>query len=155
MKPCNLVEIVSEAVEDQRSANPDYNIVLEIDTAEKTQVIADADRIGQVIHNYLSNALKYSPRDLPIVVRVEQEGEALRVSVQDKGPGLPIEEQEHVWERFYRAKGVKAQNGSGTMGLGLGLHICRTIIDYHHGTVGLQSSPGKGSTFLFTLPLTH
>lgn len=154
MRSCNLTEIVREAVEDQRYANPDHAIILEISEAvEKAQVIADEDRIGQVIHNYLSNALKYSPVDLPIIVRVEREGEALRVSVQDKGPGLPIEEQKHIWERFYRAKGVKAQNSSGTMGMGLGLHICRTIIEYHHGSVGVQSSPGKGSTFWFSLPL--
>jgi signal transduction histidine kinase len=153
MRPCNLVEIVCEAIEDQRYSDPDHSIILEILADEKARVIADADRISQVVHNYLSNALKYSPEDAPVIVRVEQEEDVVRVSVQDKGPGLPIEEQERIWERFYRAKGVKAQNGSGTMGMGLGLHICRTIIEYHHGAVGVQSSPGNGSTFWFTLAL--
>jgi signal transduction histidine kinase len=75
-----------------------------------------------------------------------------RVWVRDEGPGLPPDEQEHIWERFYRAQGIEVQSGIG-VGLGLGLHICRSIIEQHHGQVGVQSAPRQGSTFWFSLPL--
>jgi signal transduction histidine kinase len=75
-----------------------------------------------------------------------------RVWVRDEGPGLPPDEQEHIWERFHRAQGIEVQSGIG-VGLGLGLHICRSIIEQHHGQVGVQSAPGQGSTFWFSLPL--
>jgi PAS domain S-box-containing protein len=118
-------------------------------------VIADADRIGQVVTNYLTNALKYSPAARPVEVRLEVEKQKVRVarvSVRDEGPGLPPEEQERVWQRFYRVPGVEAQNSSG-VGLGLGLHISRIITERHQGEVGVQSEPGRGSIFWFTLPL--
>ncbi len=118
-------------------------------------VIADADRIGQVVTNYLTNALKYSPAGRPVEVRLEVEKQKVRVarvSVRDEGPGLPPEEQERVWQRFYRVLGVEAQNSSG-VGLGLGLHISRIITERHQGEVGVQSEPGRGSIFWFTLPL--
>ena len=84
---------------------------------------------------------------------LERDGEAARVSVHDDGPGLSSEEQPCVWERFYRVPGISEQGGFG--GLGLGLYICRTIIEQHGGEVGIKSSPGNGATFWFTLPLTQ
>src|SRR5262249_12831034 len=115
-------------------------------------ILADADRIGQVVTNYLTNAIKYSPEDQGIQIGLRVEGRAARVWVQDHGPGLSPEAQAHLWERFYRAAQGKAQRGA-LGGLGLGLYISRTLIRLHHGQVGVQSEPGKGSTFWFTLPL--
>jgi len=80
------------------------------------------------------------------------DGHIALVLVRDEGPGLSEIEQQRIWERFYRAKGIEVQSGTG-IGLGLGLHICKTIIEYHQGQVGVQSVPGQGSTFWFTLPL--
>ena len=117
-------------------------------------MVADADRIGQVVTNYLTNALKYSPVDRPIEVFLAIEGQMARVSVQDEGPGLSPAEQQAIWERFYQVERIKVQSGSGT-GLGLGLYICQTIIEQHQGKVGVQSSPGEGSTFWFSLPLAR
>jgi signal transduction histidine kinase len=117
-------------------------------------VVADAQRIGQVVTNYLTNALKYSPADRPIEVGLEVDAQQARVWVRDEGPGLPPEDQKHIWDRFYQAEGVAVQSGSG-VGLGLGLHISRTIIGQHYGQVGVQSAPGHGSTFWFTLPLAE
>ncbi|HEY2630153.1 MAG TPA: ATP-binding protein, partial [Usitatibacter sp.] len=75
-----------------------------------------------------------------------------RVSVHDEGIGVPLADQPHIWERFFVVEGNRVQSGSGTS-LGLGLHICKAIIEQHHGQVGLDSAPGQGSTFWFTLPL--
>ena len=142
-----------EAVEDQQQMAPTRLIRLDLPT-EKVYIIADSDAIGQVVTNYLSNALKYSAGDRPVEVTLSVEGQIARLSVRDDGPGLSDSEQEHVWERFYRVPGIEVQSGSRE-GLGLGLHISRTIIERHQGQVGIQSSPGQGSTFWFTLPLAQ
>ena len=74
--------------------------------------------------------------------------------MRDAGPGLAPEEQEQIWERFHRVRGVEVQTGTG-VGLGLGLYISRMIVQRHHGQVGVDSLPGQGATFWFTLPLSH
>lgn len=153
MRPCNLVRIAREAVEDQRYSAPERAIALHLPDEELT-VFGDADRLSQVVHNYLSNALKYAPVSRPIAVCLEKQDETARVTVQDEGPGLSPEEQKHVWERFYRVKSIPTQ-GDASPGMGLGLHICRTIIEAHHGWFGLESTPGEGSTFWFALPLVQ
>jgi signal transduction histidine kinase len=116
-------------------------------------VLADADRLGQVLGNYLTNALKYSSGDRPVVVRLEVAEGLSVVSVQDEGPGLPWEEQSRVWEIFHCAPGVVAQSREMGGSLGLGLHICKRLIELHHGRVGVESVVGEGTIFYFTLPL--
>ena len=152
MQPCDLGQIVRELVEDQRQITEGRVINLELPT-EKMIICGDADRLGQVVGNYLTNALKYSSSDKPVEVAVTTDGSTARVMVSDQGAGLTLDEQERVWERFYRAKGVQVLSGNG-IGLGLGLHICKTIIEQHSGCVGLYSKPGIGSHFWFTLPLS-
>jgi signal transduction histidine kinase len=154
MTPCNLVSIVQEAVEEQRQIVPAPTIHLEIPAEKDVPVYADANRLVQVVTNYLTNALKYSPADRPIEVRLQVEGQSARLSVRDEGPGLPPAEHERVWERFYRVPGMKVQSGS-SVGLGVGLHVCRVIIERHGGQVGVHSRSGEGSTFWFTLPLAE
>ena len=152
---CDLVAIVYETVEDLLSATPTRAIHLDVPglpAGETIQVFADAERIAQVISNYVTNALKYSPEDRPVEVRLEKADGKARVSVRDEGPGLSRTEQERVWERFYRVEGVVRQRGFG-VGMGLGLHICRAIIEQNQGEVGVESVKGEGSTFWFTLPL--
>ena len=152
LAPCDLVILVREMVEDQRSTTPTRTIHLELAEEETAPVIADAERIGQVLSNYLTNALKYSPMDRPVDVQLNKEEKMVRVLVRDEGPGLTPSEQERIWERFYQVEGIKRQRGS-SVGLGLGLHICRAIIEEHQGEVGVESTKGMGSTFWFTLPL--
>jgi signal transduction histidine kinase len=153
-EPVDLALIVRQAVEVQRLLTPTHDLLQQIPTALHVPVIADADRIKQVVTNYLSNALKYSPADRPVAVGIAVNDREVRVWVRDEGPGLPAEEQELIWERFHRAKGIVVQTGSG-IGLGLGLYICRTIIERHQGYVGVESAPGRGATFWFTLPLAR
>jgi signal transduction histidine kinase/PAS domain-containing protein len=152
LEPHDLLGVMREEVEQQRHAHPRRTIRLDLPEDSALLAWMDPDRIAQVVNNYLTNALKYSEVDRPVEVRVSVEGEMVRVSVRDEGPGLPPEQQERVWEMFHRAPGVTVQTGSG-VGLGLGLHIARSIIERHGGQVGVESAVGSGSTFWFTLPL--
>jgi PAS domain S-box-containing protein len=154
LEKCDLAIIVQEIVQDQQSATPKRILNLVMAEQEMAPVVADTERIEQVISNYLSNAMKYSPVGSPVEVQLKKEGSNVRVSVCDKGPGLTPSEQEKVWERFYQVEGIKRQQGS-SVGLGLGLYICRVIIEQHHGEVGVESTKGEGSTFWFTLPLAE
>jgi signal transduction histidine kinase len=154
MELVDLAVIVHDAVAAQREAEPDRGIYLEHSAELSVLVSVDAGRIEQVVTNYLTNALKYSPADRPVEVGLEVEPERARVWVRDHGPGLPASEQERIWERFHRAHGVDVQSGAG-VGLGLGLFISRMIVERHQGQVGVQSSPHKGATFWFTLPLSR
>jgi len=147
----DLNAVVREAVEEQRRLMSTRMIQLDLAGSEPLLLWIDADRIGQVVTNYLSNALKYSEPVQAVFVRVEATASEVRVSVHDQGVGLDEEEQTHIWERFYRAPGVQVKSGSG-IGLGLGLYICRTIIEDHGGQVGVESVKGAGATFWFTLP---
>ena len=156
MRPmlCDLANIVKEVVQEQGKIYPERTICLTLSSPEPVTVHADADRIGQVVTNYLTNALKYSAADRPIDVLLQVEEQAARVSVHDEGPGLSLADQERIWERFYQVENVEIQTASRA-GLGLGLYISKTIIEHHHGQVGVQSCPGSGSTFWFTLPLSY
>lgn len=156
LAPCDIKDVIRTSVEEQRLAWPNRTITLEMPAEQVGPIYADCDRISQVIANYLTNALKYSAEDRPVHVKLQQEAEQVRFAVIDEGVGLSVDEQNHIWERFYRAQGVEVQSTSHTsmMGLGLGLYICKTIIELHHGDVGVESSPGVGSTFWFTLPQT-
>ena len=152
LAPCDLAAIVREAVDQQRQAHAERAIRLDA-PAGPVPLIADGERIGAVVTNYVTNALKYSPPDRPVDVRLHVEGAIARVQVRDEGRGLQPSECERVWDIFYRAPSVDVQTGSG-IGMGLGLHISRTIVERHDGQVGVESAPGEGATFWFTLPLT-
>ncbi|GAC1473765.1 MAG: hypothetical protein PVSMB5_25490 [Ktedonobacteraceae bacterium] len=151
---CDLASLLEEVVEDQHILTPARTILLEHPGHDEVLVMADLDRLRQVITNYLSNALKYSEPEKEVVVRLEVQGTLARLSVQDEGPGLTEEQRQRIWERFYRVPGVEVKSGSGVE-LGLGLHISRMMIERQGGRVGVQSTPGKGSTFWFTLPLAE
>lgn len=149
---CDLLKLVREVVDDQRFLNPARTIDLLMPEANEVLVLADADRLRQVVQNYLTNALKYSVASTPVSLRIEQRGAEVYVLVVDQGPGLSPEEQQRIWTRFYRVAGIVDRSGSG-VGLGLGLYICRTLIERQGGQVGLTSHVGAGSTFWFSLPL--
>lgn len=153
--PCDLREIVLEALQEQRKMWPGRTIHLDMDEEARLPLNADADRIAQVISNYLTNALKYSDADQPVFVKVLREGQQAYLAVRDQGPGLPSDEQERIWSRFHRTPGIEVRSSSHTSqaGLGLGLYISKTIIESQQGEVGVQSRPGEGSTFWFRLPL--
>ncbi len=113
-------------------------------------VPADRDKIGQVIHNLLTNAMKYSPPGSPIVIACVQEAAAVQVSVRDEGMGVRKEDLERLFERYYRAEHAQMETIAG---FGIGLYLCAEIIRRHNGQVWAGSNAGKGSTFFFRLPL--
>ncbi|GHO80577.1 hypothetical protein KSD_83480 [Ktedonobacter sp. SOSP1-85] len=149
---CDLASIVRETVEDLRVTAPERSLLLELPEHTTVMVLADRARISQVVTNYLTNAIRYSSADQPIHIGLTIREGVARVWVRDQGPGLTEEAQKELWQRFHQVKGVPVQSGSGK-GLGLGLYICQTLIARHHGEVGVESMPGKGSTFWFTLPM--
>jgi signal transduction histidine kinase len=149
----DLRPLVQRTVEEQQEVAATRTIRLHLpQTDQPVMVQADPDRIAQVIVNYMTNALKYSPADAPVEVGLEVTGPTAGLWVRDQGPGLPEAEQERIWQRYHRVPGIEAQSGTG-IGLGLGLSIVRHIIELHGGVVGVESAPGRGSTFWFTLPL--
>ena len=150
---CELDTLVQEVMQDARHIPKTRTVRVEVSAEESILVMADANRIKQVVIHFLSNAHKYSPLEEHIDVLLQTEGDVARVSVLDSGPGIPLNEQNKIWERYYRVPTIGVLNGS-EIGLGLGLHISRTIIEQHHGHIGVQSTPGSGSTFWFTLPLS-
>ncbi len=142
-----LKNLVEEIIEEMQLTTR-QRIVKKIESTGL--VYGDRDRIGQVLANFLSNAIKYSPSANKIVVKATKDKKNVTVSVEDFGFGLTPKEQNKVFERFNRA----GQEGKGAMpGLGLGLYISKEIINRHKGKVWVESKKGKGSKFYFSLPL--
>jgi PAS domain S-box-containing protein len=148
---CHLDVLVRDCIEEQRLLTPRRTFSLDLAASLPVVVNADADRICQVLINYLTNAIRYSPEDKPIGVALQVIGEVARVAVRDHGPGIPPAEQAVIWERFAQAQDQR-ELGSNP-GLGLGLYIVRTLVELHGGQVGVASTPGGGATFWFTLPV--
>jgi len=113
-------------------------------------VLADPEKIGEVLTNLVENATKFSPQGGTITIKGETSGNGVSVTVADEGIGIPLRDQEQIFNRFYR---VDANSARPTQGTGLGLYICKTIIEAHGGRIGVESELGKGSHFTFTLPI--
>lgn len=123
---------------------------LQTDGYTNKQVLGDRERIGQVIINFISNAIKYSPHERNIIVSTSSNRDGVTLCVQDFGVGIPKDEQAHVFERYFRVNGP----GLDTFpGLGIGLYISAEIINRQGGRIWLESEEGRGSTFCFSLPL--
>ncbi len=143
-------DLVMEATDPLRMAIQDKGIQLVVDVAvDLPKVRADAARIGHVLANLLTNALRYTSAGGEIRVAAQADDTQVTFSVRDTGMGIPQMYQARVFERFFRVPG---QNGQGSSGVGLGLAIAREIVQSHGGTIGVESKEGKGTTFRFTLP---
>ncbi|GHO47134.1 sensor histidine kinase [Ktedonospora formicarum] len=153
LAPCDLLVLVKQVVVKQQKSEPGRAIKLEILTPNSTiSILADAGRITQVLTIYLTTALASSPVEQPVTVQVQEEVQMARFSVHDKGAGIPLEEQIRLWDRFYRGKGSSVQQELDLSG-GLRFYLYRMLLEHHHGTVGVESTPGQGATSWLTLPM--
>lgn len=145
----DLTEVLATAVENSRHIYPSYQFDNQTNEQIHLNVICNAERLEQVIMNFINNAVKYSQINKEIIVKAEVRKKLVRVSVTDFGIGLSPEQKEKIFERFYRVEDQKFM----TSGLGMGLYISTEIINNHKGKIGVESELGKGSTFYFELPL--
>jgi len=118
--------------------------------ADVPETMADPRRIEQVLHNLIVNAIKYSPDGTPVAVRIERREDQVLVAVRDQGIGIPSEHHAHVFDRFFRVEGTLTRQTGGS---GLGLPICRGLVEAHGGKIWVESVAGKGSVFSFTVPI--
>jgi PAS domain S-box-containing protein len=144
----DLSKLVDHAVETMRHDAPD-SVSLSIAPNGTAEAIGDRDRIEQVLVNLIDNAVKYSPEGGEVVVRTVPAAASVRVEVADQGIGIAPAEQEAVFEKFYRGDPQHLTVPGGT---GLGLYICRELVQRMGGSIGVRSRPGEGSTFWFDLP---
>ncbi len=143
-----LDELAAKIVERFQSLQEGHRWALEF-PADFPAVPADAERIRQVLQNLISNAVKYSPRGTKITVGGWVEPERIGIVVRDEGPGISLEEQASVFERFTRGRGRSVQRAQGA---GLGLYLCRAIVEQHGGHIWLENLPERGAAFYFVLP---
>ncbi|HYK84037.1 MAG TPA: ATP-binding protein [Ktedonobacteraceae bacterium] len=146
--PLDLSHLVETVVRRQGAKNPDFTVTLDIPPNLPT-VMADRDRIEEVLQNLLDNAMKYSPRQRLVTVSCRAIGEEVIVSVRDAGMGIALRDQEQIFNRFHRVGNSMTQT---TPGAGLGLYICRAIVEAHGGRIWVESTLHEGSTFSFSLP---
>ncbi len=144
-----LNDLILEIILDMQPISLNQEIIFNNNQA--ASVYADRERIRQVLSNFISNAIKYASGSKKIIISLEKQGHKVVCSVQDFGKGIGKEEYDRIFERFYRVSGP---NLNTFPGLGLGLFICKEVIEKHDGKIGLKSETGKGSIFYFELPLS-
>ena len=123
-----------------------FELVLSCDDVE---VISDAQRLSQVLYNFINNAIQYSGNSRRIEIRCHQKTDIVRVEIQDFGEGIPQDQISYIWDRYYKIDRthVRAQKGSG-----IGLNICKEILQLHNAKYGVVSKLNEGTTFWFELP---
>lgn len=151
-KPTNLESVISNAIDTILQTHDENRVKIKRDgTRPDILIPLDEIRIEQVLINFLTNAIKYSPKNNQVIVTtfVDEEEQEVKVNVTDFGIGIPDFKQEAVFRKFYRVEESSLQ----FQGMGIGLFICSEIIKQHHGNIGVSSKVDEGSTFYFTLPL--
>ena len=148
IQPMAIEEIVNQSAETLQPSYHDKGVALKIDVpADAAEVLADATRIGHVLTNLLTNALKYTGPGGQVTISAVNEENTVRFAVTDNGVGIPQQYLSRIFDRFFRVPGQAGQSGAG-----LGLAIAKEIVDAHSGHIWVQSNEGQGSVFSFTLP---
>jgi signal transduction histidine kinase len=147
---CDLEEVASEAVEAVRPAAVEKGIELALAADDVPELTADRARIAQVLDNLVSNAVKFTPVGGRVTVRAFSEGNEALVEVTDTGMGIAPQDQEHLFQRFFRTAAASEEAIPGT---GLGLAIVKAIVEAHGGSISVASEVGHGTTFQMRLPL--
>jgi PAS domain S-box-containing protein len=146
--PFNLNELLQETLEDVGSSTSSHQLILE-PTADLT-ITADRDKIGSVVYNLISNAIKYSPKAQQVWIATRHENGFAIVSIRDEGMGIKPEDQQKLFDRYYRVEGDQMKNIAG---FGIGLYLSAEIVRRHGGEIGVDSQLNQGSTFYFKLPI--
>ena len=148
-QPIDLRQFLTESVKQQAElAQPKGTLVI-LESVPDGQVVADPDRLDQLMDNLISNAVKYSPPGSRVRVSAQRVESGWRVNVQDEGPGITGQDRQRLFQDFAQ---LSARPTGGEKSIGLGLAIARRIVDAHGGQIGVDSEPGHGATFWFTLP---
>jgi two-component system phosphate regulon sensor histidine kinase PhoR len=148
---CDPAEIAAGVIESASTHVPP-SISLNLDAERAQPVACDPNKLRQVLVNLVDNAVKYSPQGGEVVLRVESDNGSCRIDVSDHGLGIPPGEQSRIFEKFYR---LDPQQTQGVGGSGLGLYICRELVERMDGTLTVESEPGRGSRFSLVLPSTR
>ena len=143
----DMGELVQTAVAHMREYVPESISLIVRAESNGAAALGDRHRIEQVLVNLIDNAIKYSPAGGEVSVSTAASANGVRVEVRDNGMGIPSAEQRSIFEKFYRLEGAQVRAGNG-----LGLYICRELVQRMGGTIGVESDPGSGSTFYFELP---
>ncbi len=146
-QPLRLDAVIRDVAQRIRSRYKELNVNMDIQSTQS--IHGDGVRLAQVFENLFTNAIKYAP-GAPISILLEQVGKNLLVSFTDRGAGIPKESLPLIFERFYRVR----SNEKTVTGTGLGLYICKQIIEAHRGKIWAESNPGQGTTFFIELPVT-
>lgn len=149
LQEVDLAQITKEVIEEFVIPDELHHIHY-IDQTNERHVKIDIKQVKRVIHNLLSNAVKYSPNQADIYVVLEEKNNKIRLSIKDEGIGIPQEQQDRIFERFFRAFSPFHE---GIHGYGVGLHICQEIMNQHGCEINFNSNYGEGSTFYFELPI--
>lgn len=147
----DLARVADETITRLRTYADRQDVALreEVAADEPTVVVGDEDRLGQLLANLVHNAIKFSPAGAEVVVHVRGDKENVLVEVEDHGPGIPQQDRNRIFERFYKVDRARSRGRGGT---GLGLAIARHIVDRHRGHIWVQSEEGAGSSFFVSLP---
>lgn len=150
MAPCQVAAVIGEVADQMNALAATREVDLQIRVPEDLPLVwGNGRRLGQVVGNFLDNAIKYSPAGGRVVLRAYVEAEDICVEVTDEGPGIPPASLPHIFEKFYHRD---IQCGSQKPGTGLGLSIARSIVQAHGGRIWAKSKEGEGSTFSFSVP---
>jgi signal transduction histidine kinase len=147
-EPVRLERLLEHVVAQRRALAHNHPLHLNIQP-ELPLANVDPQRVDQILVNLVDNAIKYSPAGGPITISLSGTPDSLKVGVSDRGVGLTQDQTERLFQRFYRVEGSLSRS---TKGVGLGLYICRSLVEAHGGRIWVDSQPGEGSTFWFTLP---
>lgn len=143
--------LVEKCINFQRSYTEKHEFIIDCPD-DISSIIGDQDKMDQILTNLISNSIKYSPNGGEIKVSITEESDKLVFAISDHGMGIPEENIEKVFQRFYRVASGDAQSVGGT---GIGLFLVKSLVQAHGGDIWVDSSYGKGSTFYFTLPKNH
>lgn len=148
-KTTNLTQLMQTVTQLLIPATDEKGIQLKVQAPEKAIVMADPDRINQVLYNLLINSISYTPKDGIITISIQEKEQSYQVSVQDNGQGIPEEDQPFIFEHFYRADKSRTKSSGGT---GIGLAIVKQLVEAHGGQISVASKLNIGTTITFSLP---